>query len=285
VITGFNTDIEYEGVVYHVQTEDKGVDSPLILTLVYTGGAILASKRVLYDDLIEQGFDEHVLAERLSRQHKLICAAIRAGRLDDLKRMSHRDAETRAAQTVRREVLAELNGTRPEEVAPMRIEVDPMPVEVEPMPVEVDPVPISEPEPPVRHEILPQPPPQTAQSTGGYAGVFEKVNLSKGETSLERPFLELLNERPYKAGDSVSLDIRVTGAVEAGSRSVANAPVGVKILGTTFRPVILSTRTDRDGLATIKVSLPDFSTGRAAILIRAAVNGETVELRRIIQHR
>jgi hypothetical protein len=278
VITGFNTDIEYEGVVYHVQTEDKGVDSPLILTLVYTGGAILASKRVLYDDLIEQGFDEHVLAERLSRQHKLICAAIRAGRLDDLKRMSQRDAETRAAQTVTPEVLADLNRNRPEEVAPM-------PTEADPMPVEVDLMPISEHEPPARHEILPQPPPQTAQSTGGYAGVFEKVNLSRGESSLERPLLELLNERPYKAGDSVSLDIRVTGAIEAGSRSVANAPVGVKILGTTFRPVILSTRTDRDGLATIKVSLPDFSSGRAAILIRAAVNGETVELRRIIQHR
>ena len=55
VITGFNTDIEHDGVVYHVQTEDKGLDSPLILSLVYSGGAILASKRSRYEDLIAAG--------------------------------------------------------------------------------------------------------------------------------------------------------------------------------------------------------------------------------------
>ena len=58
MITGFNTDVEHDGVVYHVQTEDKGLDSPLILSLVYSGGAILASKRSPYEDLIAAGFDE-----------------------------------------------------------------------------------------------------------------------------------------------------------------------------------------------------------------------------------
>ena len=83
MITGFNTDIERDGVTYHVQTEDKGLDSPLLLSLVYSGGAILASKRSRYDDLIASGFDEKILAERLQRQHKLICAAIRAGRIEN----------------------------------------------------------------------------------------------------------------------------------------------------------------------------------------------------------
>ncbi|HEY9284828.1 MAG TPA: hypothetical protein VIP46_15330, partial [Pyrinomonadaceae bacterium] len=88
MITGFNTDIEYEGVVYHVQTEDKGLETPVILSLVYVGGAILASKRSPYDDLITTGFDAAALSERLNRQHKLICAAITAGRVEDLKRLS-----------------------------------------------------------------------------------------------------------------------------------------------------------------------------------------------------
>ena len=90
MITGFNTDIDHGGVTYHVQTEDKGLENPLILSLVYVGGAILASKRTPYDDLIEQGFNEKTLAERLQRQHKLLCAAVRAGRVDELKRMSER---------------------------------------------------------------------------------------------------------------------------------------------------------------------------------------------------
>lgn len=90
MITGYNTDIEHNGVVYHVQTEDKGLRTPVILSLVYTGGAILASKRSPYDDLIASGFEEKVLVERLERQHKLICAAVHAGRIEELKRMGER---------------------------------------------------------------------------------------------------------------------------------------------------------------------------------------------------
>src|ERR1043165_3369776 len=98
VITGYNTDVEYDGVVYHVQTEDKGLQSPVILSLVYTGGAILASKRSPYDDLIASGFDQNILVERLQRQHKLICAAINAGRIEDLKRMGEKIAPKFAAE-------------------------------------------------------------------------------------------------------------------------------------------------------------------------------------------
>ena len=78
-------------MVYHVQTEDKGLQTPIILSLVYSGGAILASKRTPYDDLIARGFDEAILAQRLSRQHNLICAAVHAGRIEDLKRMGERE--------------------------------------------------------------------------------------------------------------------------------------------------------------------------------------------------
>ena len=91
MITGFNTDIEYQGVTYHVQTEDKGLKTPLILSLVYNRGTVLASKRSPYDDLLGN-FDEEILAERLQKQHKLICAAIRGGRIEDLKRMSMRES-------------------------------------------------------------------------------------------------------------------------------------------------------------------------------------------------
>src|SRR5438067_4051382 len=81
VISGFNTDVEFDNVVYHVQTEDKGLKARLIVSLVYDRGTILASKRVSYDDLVGKTFNEKMLAERVQRQHQLICAAVRAGRL------------------------------------------------------------------------------------------------------------------------------------------------------------------------------------------------------------
>lgn len=93
MITGFNTDVEYDGTVYHVQTEDKGVSTPIILSLVYREGAILASKRTPYNDLVASGFDKAILARRLQRQHKLICAAVHAGRIEELKRMNEPSAK------------------------------------------------------------------------------------------------------------------------------------------------------------------------------------------------
>ena len=95
VITGFNTDVDFQGVTYHVQTEDKGLATPLILSLVYHGGTILASKRSSYEDLLEKEFDEKILTERLQKQHKTICAAIRAGRLEELKEMTAKDSAAR----------------------------------------------------------------------------------------------------------------------------------------------------------------------------------------------
>src|SRR5262245_14944734 len=92
MLIGYNTDVEHDGIVYHVQTEDKGLDTPVVVSLIYSGGAILASKRSPYDDLIASGFDNSKLAERLNRQHRVICAAIRAGRIDDLRKLSTREA-------------------------------------------------------------------------------------------------------------------------------------------------------------------------------------------------
>jgi hypothetical protein len=110
VITGFNTDIIHQGVTYHVQTEDKGLDTPLILSLVYDRGTILASKRSPYEDLLKLGFNEKTLLERLQKQHKVICAAIKAGRIEDLKRMT---LETAAKQ---KDVVAKSNNVNVKEI-------------------------------------------------------------------------------------------------------------------------------------------------------------------------
>ena len=130
MITGFNTDIEHEGTVYHVQTEDKGLDSPIILSLVYVGGTILASKRSPYEDLIATGFSDEVLAERLKRQHRLICAAINSGRIDDLKKMSGRPKEALPAKD---EVTETVTVEEEVETAPVATVEEPFEIEYWPV--------------------------------------------------------------------------------------------------------------------------------------------------------
>jgi len=81
VITGFNTDVKYKGVVYHVQTEDKGRDNPLIETLIYKGGEILGSRRLPYADLVPRG-DEAAITKLMEDQHKGMIMEVKRGRFD-----------------------------------------------------------------------------------------------------------------------------------------------------------------------------------------------------------
>lgn len=99
MITGFNTDVRHEGRVYHVQTEDRGQDSPVLESLVYIGGTVVASKRTHYADKLSNGATEEMIASLLKRQHQVIIAAIKAGRIDDLIRHSAKEEGAREIKT------------------------------------------------------------------------------------------------------------------------------------------------------------------------------------------
>jgi hypothetical protein len=265
VITGFNTDVEYDGVTYHVQTEDKGLETPLILSLVYSGGAILASKRSPYDDLIAEGFNDQTLTERLQRQHKLICAAINAGRLDDLKKMSGR---------------AGVSSSAPAQPAPPADDLITAPVPVQTT-VPTDKQMASE------AARLAQPAaPQSAPAASTLHSTINDAPAIVDSTQIESltPVLHLglLEERELRGGEFVTLRVRLSRGTVESRDAVPDATITLKILGTTFRPVISSARTDRDGIAIVFAALPRFATGRAAILIRANADGEETEMRRIV---
>jgi hypothetical protein len=80
VVTGFNTDVKYQGVVYHVQTEDKGPVNPMIETLIYKGGEILGSRRLPYADLLKGGDDEKQIAQLMEDQHKAVMQDVKRGK-------------------------------------------------------------------------------------------------------------------------------------------------------------------------------------------------------------
>src|SRR5215831_4185392 len=90
MITGFNTDVCHEGHVYHVQTEDRGKDNPILGSLVYVGGTIVAKKLTPYPAPLSKDAGPDAVASMLKRQHQVIIAAIKAGRIDDLIRHSGR---------------------------------------------------------------------------------------------------------------------------------------------------------------------------------------------------
>ncbi len=375
MITGFNTDIEYEGTVYHVQTEDKGLETPVILSLVYVGGAILASKRSPYDDLVVAGFDATTLSERLNRQHKLICAAITAGRIEELKRLNRQGDGSGAARKSSRKAAkaqpppTDADSGKPDAETQPAAEVHTVsaqpdasaapeaPAQIAEAPVQTDARVSSNGNAAASADAITQTPaeasttelPSWFESTAeSFASILEKVAASEveaakaeaAEAERQRQFppqdalvasgvtqpadefvegaappayaetaatdsasvpqpdtteiiqvevegelhVSLMEERDYKAGEIVTLRVRVARGPLDAREAVNDATVTVKILGTEFRPLILTSKTDRDGVAVIHAWLPRFTSGRAAILVRAAHDGYTAELRRAVRH-
>lgn len=333
VITGFNTDIPHEGVTYHVQTEDKGLDTPLILSLVYVGGAIIASKRTRYDDLIETGFDENVLTDRLQRQHKLICAAIRAGRVEDLKRMDKGDgaqgeeagaknvhtptgvgkvprarkkksAEMRAAPPVEARVAEPVETSSSDSGVRQNPEIEILTTVMDeisamsdaaPSPAQVFQPPPPPPAPtPIPEALIAEQRPHDERSTVPVHEAFvapprpiakppkKAVPREAQRENSDELYLTLLDdEGDFRAGQLATVKVHV-GRGAYGRTPVRDASVTVKVLGTSFRPLILATSTDERGVAVLRALLPRFTSGRAAIIIRAVADEDATELRRII---
>ncbi|HZI62206.1 MAG TPA: hypothetical protein VFD62_15945 [Pyrinomonadaceae bacterium] len=279
MITGFNTDIEHDGIVYHVQTEDKGLDSPIILSLVYAGGTILASKRSPYADLIEQGFSDEALAERLKRQHRLICAAIHSGRIGDLKKMSGR---TTAAAEAPVEV-AEPEALPEVETASAPPATEEFEIEYWPLTQQWTPPPPKEERETVEEEVAFEEP---VEPEPVWTAVEEEAPQEEPvEVQEELPdglIIDLLDDEEFYSGKPYTLRVLIANRFAGDEKPLANAAVSIKILGTTFRPLIYTLKTESDGVATVATEIPQFSSGRAAVLVRAVVKDQAAELRRII---
>ncbi len=292
VITGFNTDIEFQGVTYHVQTEDKGLETPLILSLVYDRGTILASKRSPYDDLLSEGFDEKMLAERLQKQHKLMCAAVRAGRIEDLKRMTMKESALKRKGLVAQKEIKTVTDKKPTEVPPPAfLKETARPDNLTPA-IEVKPE-TQIPKP--AEELVWDIPIDVVEEV-----IFEEVQIVEEEMILpdeaveivsdfakaeqtpsdDRLNIELMNETSFKGGERKTITILLRrGNEETG---LSGAQVLVKVIGSSFRPLIFHAKTDSNGVAVVHLQLPHFKTGRAAVLVKAMSGGEEAELRRIV---
>ena len=77
--TGYNQNVLFRGEVFHVQTEDGGKGNPVITTLLFKGGTVLASKKVSYAELPpSEGLGAAVKA-LMTEQHAAMLRELTAG--------------------------------------------------------------------------------------------------------------------------------------------------------------------------------------------------------------
>ena len=82
MLTGYNTDFKFQGKIYHCQTEDGGLNSPSITSLLYYQGAILASRKTSYADILKADCLEEVVRELMMEQHKQMIRDLMQGKMD-----------------------------------------------------------------------------------------------------------------------------------------------------------------------------------------------------------
>jgi hypothetical protein len=78
-ILGYNHNIGHRGLVFHVQTEDSGVDNPHIFTHLFHGGVIIFTRKIDYD----AAADEPLVKSLMQAQHKAMLKELKRGSFDE----------------------------------------------------------------------------------------------------------------------------------------------------------------------------------------------------------
>jgi hypothetical protein len=79
---GFNENVMHKDVIYHIQTEDGGKKNPIITTLLFKEGSIIASKRTSYADIIKSDKLGVVVKEIMRDQHGTMLKNLKDGVFD-----------------------------------------------------------------------------------------------------------------------------------------------------------------------------------------------------------
>jgi hypothetical protein len=83
MLVGYNHNFSYNGVLYHVQTEDGGIRSPQVVTHLFNGGTILVTQKTSYADILSENNLEQVVQDLMKDQHREMLRRLKNGEFDD----------------------------------------------------------------------------------------------------------------------------------------------------------------------------------------------------------
>lgn len=110
-VIGLNNNIERNGVVYHIQTEDSGPQHSHIFTHLFVDGVILSTKRISYEHLLKREDLARCVQTLMRWQHRQMYQDLMNGNYDT---PSLETASKLAVTTLSGEFLAVPSPTEPE---------------------------------------------------------------------------------------------------------------------------------------------------------------------------
>ena len=247
MITGYNTEVPYGGITYHIQTEDMGMGSKRIITHVFKGGAILLSKKTAYDHLLVGGIDEGKIKALMNDQHKTIMKIIQAGKLELLRQ------KVEEAEVLERESRKADNETASRVAGMAEMEEE-----------------IRESARAIEEEI-----------DGSLNSLLQRYIEKKPQPKKLK--IEVVAGTEIVSGQPAVLRIHTRDAITG--QPLPDSKVVIKVIGMTFRPAIYTGRTDKNGVYTLNIIIPEFSMGQAAILVQASSEFGSDELKLKVSRR
>ncbi|MGB7489708.1 MAG: hypothetical protein WBN62_05190 [Thermoanaerobaculia bacterium] len=244
MITGYNTDVPHSGVVFHVQTEDKGIASAFIESLVYVGGQILAKKRTSYKSALEAGDSKKQIVELMDRQHRLTIAEIQSGKYDK---------QVPGARSAQSSMNAEEFLEQP--TAPE--------VEVE--------------------HLSPPEPSRRIDAPDGESPTLDQIIMDylNSESEQEALILMMDAEHEFALGETVELHFRTKGSLSG--QVVPGTRISVKMISTVVEPATLAQgETNAEGDLRLSVDIPALRRGSSALIVTASSAIGTAEIKQLL---
>ncbi len=275
MITGYNTDVRHGEVVFHVQTEDKGVSNPYIESLVYVGGQVLATKRASYADLLAEGNDEKQIIAFMDHQHRTMIAAIRHGKLDS--KLAAIASSRQTGEHAAMEVSAGVRPTTSRVAVPAAVAPEPLETAVRSSALPA-PAPVSALVPENRPAAPPASPKPAAPERTLDQVILEYLT---SEADQEQLVLLLEGERDLALGQRATLALRASSS--KSGQPIARAQISVRMISTVVEPrVLASGRTDEQGLLTLGFDIPQVGRGTSALIINAISDIGRAELKHLL---
>lgn len=81
-VIGLNNNVERNGVVHHIQTEDSGLANPHIFTHLFVDGVILSTKRISYEHLLKREDLQRCIQTLMRWQHRQMYQDLLRGTYD-----------------------------------------------------------------------------------------------------------------------------------------------------------------------------------------------------------
>lgn len=84
-LVGFNNNVRYRGMSFHIQTEDSGIGRPHIITHLFAdGGRVIKTLRVDYSEHVSKPEYRTTVQLMMRDQHKAMAYDLRKGKIDPI---------------------------------------------------------------------------------------------------------------------------------------------------------------------------------------------------------